>query len=323
MCHELHDDNGTPDDESDDIIVGWMVKELYDVSLFGGSVISTYFDLDGNEVQEYEIDYDHMELINTETLGGIFGTPIIPDSIIDKPAAKYQIPEIANAVSKFASQLALIALGGVNSLSFEARAKSKKQKVFKILVDQPGRGGDRDIAEKIRGKVEYGHVWIELWDGTNLKASAGFYPKDPEAITPTNPSMQGEVRHDNNLSRKKAYDVSASWVIDSETFQYLLDRLNQDHKDPPRYHVQEYNCVNWAIDVASLVDEAVGSITDSEWNKNNPNSKAQPHPYTIKTRFGEFPFRFPGLTPGHFGEDLIDELNINSTRRRPPRRGAR
>ena len=69
--------------------------ELYDVSLFGGSVITTYFDLDGNEVQESEIDYDHMELINTETLGGIFGSLTPPDSIIDKPEAKNQIPEIA------------------------------------------------------------------------------------------------------------------------------------------------------------------------------------------------------------------------------------
>ena len=62
LCYELHDDNGTPDEESDDIIVGWMVMELYDVSLFGGSVITTYFDLDGNEVQESEIDYDHVGL---------------------------------------------------------------------------------------------------------------------------------------------------------------------------------------------------------------------------------------------------------------------
>ena len=32
LCHELHDDNCTPDDESDDIVVGWLVMELYDVS---------------------------------------------------------------------------------------------------------------------------------------------------------------------------------------------------------------------------------------------------------------------------------------------------
>jgi len=38
LTYELHDDNGTPDDESDDIVVGWMVMELYDVSLFGGTV---------------------------------------------------------------------------------------------------------------------------------------------------------------------------------------------------------------------------------------------------------------------------------------------
>ena len=74
LTYELHDDNGTPNDESDDIVVVWLVLELYDASLFGGSAIPTYDDLDGKEVQEYEIDYDHMELINTETLGGIFGT---------------------------------------------------------------------------------------------------------------------------------------------------------------------------------------------------------------------------------------------------------
>ncbi len=77
--------------------------ELYDVSLFGGSVITTYFDLDGNEVQESEIDYDHMELINTETLGGIFGTLTPPDSIIEKPEAKNQIPEIVTKVQRIKS----------------------------------------------------------------------------------------------------------------------------------------------------------------------------------------------------------------------------
>ena len=38
LCHELHDDNGTPDDESDDVVVGWMVMELYDVSDVGSAV---------------------------------------------------------------------------------------------------------------------------------------------------------------------------------------------------------------------------------------------------------------------------------------------
>ena len=159
MCYELHDDNGTPDDESDDIIVGWLVMELYDVSLFGGSVITTYFDLDGNEVQESEIDYDHMELINTETLGGIFGSLTPPDSIIDKPEAKNQIPEIVAKATELTAKLAQFYATGFAGLSFEAGDRTN---LLNLLSSEPSTYSDEAYNEAFEAMKKWARIADEL-----------------------------------------------------------------------------------------------------------------------------------------------------------------
>ncbi|HCS50535.1 MAG TPA: hypothetical protein DIW81_02920, partial [Planctomycetaceae bacterium] len=65
---ELYDDNDTPEDDSDDILVGYIIEEIYDAPEIydPGEVITTLFDADGNEVDS--IGYDYAIIVHVEDL---------------------------------------------------------------------------------------------------------------------------------------------------------------------------------------------------------------------------------------------------------------
>ncbi|HCS50536.1 hypothetical protein [Rubinisphaera sp.] len=148
-----------------------------------------------------------------------------------------------------------------------------------------------------------------MFDGNKLPGAAGFYPLDPNAIGLLNRTSKGKilVNEDGVRTIEKRYEVYAEWNIDINELEYIQKRVKEDIENPPDYDVSNYNCVNWAIDIVSIVDESVFSITDSDWAIKRFNAREQPN---------QIPFRFPGLTPGHFGEDLLENGNFRSARNR-------
>jgi len=93
-------------DKSDDIHVGYMKLIYYGLDTTYGDI--EFYDENMELIQNPENfpNYDYAVPLTTRNTN--FGTLNFPESIIDKPAAKNQIPEIAAKVSQKRTQLELI-----------------------------------------------------------------------------------------------------------------------------------------------------------------------------------------------------------------------
>jgi len=104
-------------DKSDDIHVGYMKLIYYGLDTTYGDI--EFYDENMELIQNPENfpNYDYAVPLTTRNTN--FGTLNFPESIIDKPAAKYQIPEIAAKATQLAAKLAQFYATGFGGLSFE------------------------------------------------------------------------------------------------------------------------------------------------------------------------------------------------------------
>lgn len=165
-----------------------------------------------------------------------------------------------------------------------ANASSPKSGYMLIIfVDQPGDGGDRDTWEGPWYHPSVGHAFVQLVNcDTGAARTFGFYGTDP-LITPINPDSPGVIRDDTGHE----WDVSLEINISKEQYLDLLEEIVDDSIRPPRYDLNDNNCVDWVL---TLVHE-IG--------------------LTIETSRGQWPYG-GGHNPGDFGEDLIIEGGIRN-----------
>ncbi|MBV07768.1 MAG: hypothetical protein CMN21_00955 [Rubinisphaera sp.] len=147
---ELYDDNDTPEDDSDDILVGYIIEEIYDAPEIydPGEVITTLFDADGNEVDS--IGYDYAIIVHVEDLRSTNANLTGVENPQAKPKEpEYQIPQVANKIGSTIVNSTSGGLGGNAIASVIISVNLKRNNIYKlkIFVDQPGNGRDRDIVE--------------------------------------------------------------------------------------------------------------------------------------------------------------------------------
>jgi hypothetical protein len=174
---------------------------------------------------------------------------------------------------------------------------------IRLLVDQPGAGGDRDTFEgSLWGDDrDSGHAWGEIRDNLGNKKTAGFFPENPRLLGPTNLSTPGIVKTDHGM-----FTVTASreWSVTHGQYVAVAKAIRTAQNAPPEYHLFNNNCATWAIDICSIVDGNIPKTTDLEWKQQHggfdANGIIQPTPEQPSS----WQFVFPGLSPGHLGEDL-------------------
>jgi len=105
----LYKYNDPPDDtdKSDDIFVGYMKMTIYDDNFLAQTLTIYDENMEPIDLADFPLDYyDYViDLFTTDT--GV-GELVLPESILDKPAAKNQIPEIAAKATEKRTQLELI-----------------------------------------------------------------------------------------------------------------------------------------------------------------------------------------------------------------------
>ncbi|MCG6158348.1 hypothetical protein, partial [Rubinisphaera margarita] len=102
-----YDDNDTPEDESDDVYVGYGVFKVHDVGPFGhGAVVGNLYDADGNIVSAIAYDYSIRKVIPVDdgTEAGQAESPPPGPSNSMAQGAKFQIPEVAAKVGENAAK---------------------------------------------------------------------------------------------------------------------------------------------------------------------------------------------------------------------------
>jgi len=153
-----------------------------------------------------------------------------------------------------------------------------------VCVDQPGKGGDRQLFEGFPGTESFdaGHCFIKLKKDGKKEYSCGFYPVAPRLINPVfNPKSKGKIQSD----KDRPIDVEYTIVLSDEEFKKVEDFVRKSRRNKPDYDVHDYNCVNWVLDCVELVSNEIPRT-----KKNYPGSNK------------------PGLNPGDLGEDLRDLL---------------
>ena len=164
-----------------------------------------------------------------------------------------------------------------------ASKDNKSDCYFKIYVDQPGNGNNRNTF-KFYGfdNIDTGHVFIEVGNSkTGEVITRGFYPDLGGARRKTlieGKITKGKVFDDSSYNKDKI-DVEKSFSISEYDFYVTKTSILQDEACPPLYQLSNYNCTNWAVDKATKIGLNI--------------------PQTI----GSWPLG-GGLNPGDLGEDL-------------------
>ena len=143
-----------------------------------------------------------------------------------------------------------------------------------IYVDQPGKGGDRNVHEFL----DAGHTFMEVINGeTGESTTVGLYPKNGVGLFCQ--SDDGDIRNDSETP----WDVKARIEITEKQYKELIEQIEYDRKVPPKYYLRELNCTDWVLNI--LYDVGI----------------------KIKSEENDFPFPISGKghNPGNLGEDLV------------------
>ena len=135
--------------------------------------------------------------------------------------------------------ICLVALRG-----FAADGETSKH--LRLFVDLPGDGRSGSIFTGNLVRRDFGHVFVELLDtGTgHTTGRLGFYPKN--GVFPPFESLDhGELRKD----YRRAYDVWKEYPLSDRQYAAALQFIEASTNEPPRFDLDHYNCVDWALDV--------------------------------------------------------------------------
>ncbi|MGE8525340.1 hypothetical protein [Chryseobacterium rhizosphaerae] len=159
----------------------------------------------------------------------------------------------------------------------EAFDNGKKGKSYQLVihVDQPGKGGDRDIYEP----GDSGHAFITLnrknTDGTTDTKTFGFYPY-PQSVNPIASEENGKIK--DNTGHEQ--EVVQTRPITEKNFNDMLDFV--ESKKNTKYDLNTNNCTDFVINAVAVAGVKL------------PKTK------------GSFK-GFSGTSPGNLGEDLREQ----------------
>ena len=146
-----------------------------------------------------------------------------------------------------------------------------KGATFTIYSDQPVAGARNSIDVGIDGR-DVGHAFVsieQIVNGVTIIRTFGFYPAGDAGLL----SPEDNAAFSNDGSQD--YDVKVSKAITPGQLSAIINKAKSVSNAP--YNLYQYNCANFAIDLANLA------------GLNVPYSK------------GTF---FPACNPGELGQDL-------------------
>ncbi len=136
--------------------------------------------------------------------------------------------------------------------------------ILEIYVDMPGDGFNHGL---IQG-CSAGHAFIVLIDGqrdTGLHAglgpAAGTYPL---TFLPVAGVIQNDHGHD--------WEVRIRIELTRAEYLLLLRRLRRDIRCPPRYDLNDHNCVDYVIEIARMVGVQLSPPTNPWIGGNTPQN---------------------------------------------------
>ena len=124
-----------------------------------------------------------------------------------------------------------------NILEFLDCFNTSNNAVLTVYADQPVEGSSAPIS--ITGDV--GHAFISITQNGKT-ATFGFYPEGDGIKSISGPSVLG-----NNGNYH--YDISVTKTITGSTLSQVLDKAISY---PSQYHVEYYNCTNYARDIGNI-----------------------------------------------------------------------
>ncbi|MGN6510927.1 MAG: hypothetical protein ACTHLD_15785, partial [Chitinophaga sp.] len=139
-----------------------------------------------------------------------------------------------------------------------------------LYADQPQSGSDDPFS--IKEKVGHSYITIEQYSGTRIiRRTIGFHPL--EAVSPFFATEgQSQLGDDSDAS----YDVRLDVNISREALEKVLGIIENYN---PKYHLENYNCTNFVLDISDACGLKIPR-TEGSWLVGS------------------------GLNPGSFGEDL-------------------
>ncbi|WP_119079475.1 hypothetical protein [Chitinophaga alhagiae] len=120
---------------------------------------------------------------------------------------------------------------------FDARSGAR----ITFYADQPAPGSDEPFA--VKGKVGHSYITIEQFTGGQVvRRTLGFHPY--QAVSPF---FTKEGKSQLGDDSGKPYDVRLDVDIDGEKLNKVLLMIEQYN---PHYHLETYNCTNFALDIS-------------------------------------------------------------------------
>lgn len=160
-----------------------------------------------------------------------------------------------------------------------------------IYVDQPGSGGNRSMYEFGLGGLDTGHAFVKLEtedsNGDKNAITLGFYPD----VTPGRHTIEvgGHISDDTHRIVDRKYEVSKTYEVTKENFIKAKDYMESIRSSKKKYHVNDYNCADFAIQTAKAAGINVPD-TQGTWTYTPP--------------LEDTTYSGTGSSPGHLGEDL-------------------
>lgn len=128
-----------------------------------------------------------------------------------------------------------------------ALAEAPATKRLRIYVDRPGSAGAPSaVFTGNLARRDFGHVFVELVDLPSGQTTGrkGFYPKN--GVFPPFQSLDaGEIRND----YRRTSDASKEFALTDAQYDAARRFIESSVKAPPRFDLDHYNCVDWAMDV--------------------------------------------------------------------------
>ncbi|WP_418604393.1 hypothetical protein [Hwangdonia sp.] len=160
-----------------------------------------------------------------------------------------------------------------------------------IYVDQPGGGGNRSMYEFGLGGLDTGHAFVKLEtedaNGVKNAITLGFYPE----VTPGRHTLEvgGHISDDTHRIVDNNYEVSKTYEVIQENFIKAKDYMESIRTSKKKYHANDYNCADFAIQTAKAAGIDVPD-TQATWTYTPP--------------FEDTTFSGTASSPGNLGEDL-------------------
>lgn len=105
-----------------------------------------------------------------------------------------------------------------------------------------------------RLRPDTGHTSIGLFDtDRNAFVIKGFYPENPDKMSPKSARAAGRIRDDKDRVKEKANSLFFFEISDM-AYAKLTDQVKTDSKieNTPEFDLYNYNCTDYAIQLAGM-----------------------------------------------------------------------